>query len=95
MKQKVTIRVINEKVSGISQVNGKPWTIQKLHLSWEEPFDESHTTTQLVIVTLRGEDLRLWEERNLQVGDVIDVDLHFYPRTSGKFVDNEVTMRLL
>lgn len=95
MKQKVTIRVINDKVSGISKTNGMPWSIQKLHLAWEEPFDESHTTTQLVIVTLRGEDLRLWEERNLQVGDVIDVDLHFYPRQSGKFVDNEVTMRLL
>ena len=95
MQITATIKVVNDKQSGISRTSGNEWKRQQIILGWEDGFGtEGKTREQLLMVTLYGRGVDRFEELELGVGSTITGDVEFDTRSVGDRVYNEVTLFL-
>ena len=95
MQITATIKVVNDKVSGISRTSGNEWKRQQIILGWvEEAESVSYRREQLLMVTLYGKGVDRFEEMELGVGDTITGDVEFGTRVSGDRVYNDITLFL-
>ena len=93
MQITATIKVVNDKQSGISRTSGNEWKRQQIILGWEDGFDtEGKTREQLLMVTLYGRGVERFEELEMKVGDTITGDIDFGTRNVNGRVYNEVTL---
>ena len=93
MQITATIKVINDKQSGISRTSGNEWKRQQIILGWEERSDSvSFKREQLLMVTLYGRGVERFEALEMKVGDTITGDVEFATKVCGDRVYNEVTM---
>lgn len=93
MQITATIKVVNDKQSGISRTSGNEWKRQQIILGWEDGFGtEGKTREQLLMVTLYGRGVERFEEMEMKVGDTITGDIDFGTRNVKGRVYNEVTL---
>ena len=93
MQITATIKVVNDKQSGISRTSGNEWKRQQIILGWEDGFGtEGKTREQLLMVTLYGRGVERFEELEMKVGDTITGDIDFGTRNVNGRVYNEVTL---
>lgn len=93
MQITATIKVVNDKQSGISRTSGNEWKRQQIILGWEDGFGtEGKTREQLLMVTLYGRGVERFEELEMKVGDTITGDIDFGTRNVKGRVYNEVTL---
>ena len=95
MQITATIKVVNDKQSGISRTSGNEWKRQQVILGWTENAESvSEKREQLLMVTLYGRGVERFEELELGVGSTITGDVEFDTRSVGDRVYNEVTLFL-
>lgn len=95
MQITATIKVVNDKQSGISRTSGNEWKRQQIILGWVEEAESISTKReQLLMVTLYGKGVDRFEEMELGVGDTITGDVEFGTRVSGDRVYNDITLFL-
>lgn len=93
MQITATIKVVNDKQSGISRTSGNEWKRQQIILGWEDGFGtEGKAREQLLMVTLYGRGVERFEEMEMKVGDTITGDIDFGTRNVNGRVYNEVTL---
>lgn len=93
MQITATIKVVNEKRTGISKSSGNPWQRQEIILGWTDPGKEgSHE--HLLVATLYGKGVDRFEALELGVGSTITGELSFNTRTNNGYVSNEITLFL-
>ncbi len=95
MQITATIKVVNDKQSGISRTSGNEWKRQQIILGWEENADSvSSNREQLLMVTLYGKGVERFEELEMKVGDTITGNVEFSTRVNGDRVYNDITLFL-
>ena len=95
MQITATIKVVNDKQSGISRTSGNEWKRQQIILGWEDGFGtEGKTREQLLMVTLYGRGVDRFEELEMKVGDTITGDVEFGTRNVNGHIFNDVTLFL-
>lgn len=95
MQITATIKVVNDKQSGISRTSGNEWKRQQIILGWEEQAESvSYRREQLLMVTLYGKGVDRFEELELGVGDTITGNIEFGTRNVSGHIYNDVTLFL-
>lgn len=95
MQITATIKVVNDKQSGISRTSGNEWKRQQIILGWQDGFGtEGKAHEQLLLVTLYGRGVERFEELEMKVGDTITGNLDFATRNVNGHIFNDVTLFL-
>ena len=94
MKAQVTVKVINEVRSGMSQSTGNEWRTQDIVVGWTEQTADGRTFEQLVLCTLHGQSVVNFAALNPQPGSVIEGDLRFSTRSYNNRVYNDISLVL-
>ena len=72
MKIQAKVKRVGEVRTGTSKTTGKNWAIRDVLLNWTDEAGESYISASI--------DANLWAGQGIEVGDTIQVELHFYTK---------------
>ena len=91
MKVKGTIKVVNERRNGVSEMTGAQWCVQDVVLEMENTVSPS--LPERLVATMSGLTISEFDHLRLGVGSVINAELHFNTvRTRSGFVTTRISL---
>ena len=80
--ENIKIISVGEVQTGISNINGKPWSNRNILLGFEDETGESFINAVA--------DTSVWQKLGLLLGQVVTLHLRFRTRKGGKAVWNDI-----